>query len=138
MPEERAVRLDWSGTGTQFVGAGTEPSTPSIAVDGDGSAGPSPMLALLLACGACTGADVVTILRKMRVDLKTLRIAVSGVRRDEAPRRFTVVRFHFTLAGEGLDRRKAERAVALSLEKYCSVLHSLAADIRVDSEIELA
>ena len=67
MPDERAILLEWSGQGTRFEGGGTEPSTPAIVLDGDGAAGPSPMLTLLLACAACSGADVVTILRKMRV-----------------------------------------------------------------------
>lgn len=138
MGNERAVRLDWTGAGTRFTGAGTLPQSPEITIDGDGEAGPSPMLALLLAAGACSGADVVLILEKMRVVLRTLRIEVQGVRREEHPRRYTEVTCRFTLAGEGLDRAKAERAVGLSLEKYCSVVHSLRPDIAVRHEITLA
>jgi putative redox protein len=138
MPDERAVRLEWTGAGMKFRGEGTRPPTPAIVVDGDGEDGPSPMLTLLLAAGGCTGADVVSILVKMRVELTALRIEVSGTRRDEEPRRYTAVRFHFTLAGGGIDRAKAERAVSLSLEKYCSVVHSLAPDIEVTHEITLA
>ncbi len=138
MPDERAVVLEWMGGGMRFEGRGTNPQTPPIAVDGDGQAGPSPMLTLLLAVGGCSGSDVVAILEKMRVALRTLRIEVSGVRRDEEPRRFTEIRFRFVIVGEGLDRAKAERAVTLSLEKYCSVVHSLAPDILVRHEIEVA
>lgn len=138
MPDERAVVLEWMGGGMRFEGRGTNPQTPAIVVDGDGQAGPSPMLTLLLAVGGCSGSDVVAILEKMRVALRTLRIEVSGVRRDEEPRRFTEIRFRFVIVGEGLDRAKAERAVTLSLEKYCSVVHSLAPDILVRHEIEIA
>ncbi len=137
MPKERAIHLEWSGEGTRFTGTGTEPPTPTIELDGDGVAGPSPMLALLLAAAACAGADVVVILRKMRVELRTLGIDVRGTRRDADPKRFTDIRFSFTLSGDALDRTKAERAVSLSLEKYCSVVHSLAPDIQMDSEIEI-
>ncbi len=138
MPDERAVRVEWTGTGMQFRGGGTSPVTPDIVVDGDGTEGPSPMLTLLLAAAGCTGSDVVAMLPKMQVTLRTLRIEITGTRREAFPRRYVALRLHFTLAGEGLDRLKAERAVALSLEKYCSVMHSLAPDIRVDHEITLA
>lgn len=138
MSDERAVRLSWTGEGLRFHGTGTLPATPAITLDGDGAAGPSPMLALLLAAAACSGADVVSILEKMRVSLRTLEIDVHGVRRTEDPRRYTEITFRFRLAGDGLDRAKAERAVHLSLEKYCSVVHSLRPDIAVRHEITLA
>ncbi len=123
MPQVRAVELAWSGEGLRF---------------GDGDAGPSPMIALLLAAAGCAGADVVVILEKMRVRLHEVSIAVEGTRRDEEPRRYVSLRFHFRLAGEGLDRAKAERVVGLSVEKYCSVLSSLAPDIPIEYDIELA
>jgi putative redox protein len=138
MGNTRSVRLTWLGEGMRFSGAGTEPGTPPVVIDGDGTAGPSPMLALLLAAGGCTGADVVSILAKMRVPLQHCEIEVSGTRRNEQPRRYAAIRLRFTLAGDGLDRPKAERAVSLSLTKYCSVVHSLAPDIAVEHEIVLA
>jgi putative redox protein len=95
------------------------------------------MITLLLAAAGCSGSDVVSILAKMRVDLRRCEVEVRGVRRDQEPRRYVAIRFRFTLAGTGLDRAKAERAVDLSLEKYCSVIHSLAPDIAVDREIVL-
>lgn len=138
MPDERTVRLDWAGEGVRFSGGGVHPETPEVVVDGSGSAGPSPVLALLLACAACSGSDVVVILEKMRVRLSSLSIELTGTRRDEEPRRYVALRFRYRLAGEGLDRAKAHRAVSLSLEKYCSVVHSLAPDIDVGYDIELA
>ena len=138
MPESRAVRLDWSGERLRFMGGGTEPTTPSVIIDGDGQSGPSPMLTLLLAAASCSAADVVVILTKMRVALESLSVAVEGVRRDEEPRRYTDVRFTFRLTGEQLDMQKAEHAVKLSLDKYCSVVHSLATDINVTYGIDVA
>lgn len=137
MSNERAVRVEWTGAGMQFRGGGTNPVTPEIVVDGDGVEGPSPMLTLLLAAAGCTGSDIVDMFPKMRVTLTSLRIDVTGTRREEHPRRYVALRLRFTLAGDGLDRARAERAVALSLEKYCSVVRSLAPDIRVDHEITL-
>jgi putative redox protein len=95
------------------------------------------MLALLLAAAGCTAADVVVILTKMRVELEHLSVDVSGTRRDEEPRRYTELTFRFRVGGSEVAREQVERAVALSLDKYCSVVHSLAADIDVRHEIEL-
>jgi putative redox protein len=95
------------------------------------------MLMLLLAAASCTGSDIVDILKKMRVTLRELRIDVEGVRRDQAPRRYVAIHFAYRLAGEGLDESKARRAIDLSLEKYCSVIHSLAPDIRITHALTL-
>ncbi len=135
MPETRFVQLQWRQK-LEFSGHGTHPTTPGMVIDGDGNAGPSPMLALLLACAGCSASDVVLILEKMRVKLEQLTVDVTGTRRDEEPKRYVRIQFTFRLRGAGMTREKAERAVHLSLEKYCSVVHSLASDIEIGSEIE--
>jgi putative redox protein len=96
------------------------------------------MLLLLLAVASCSGADIVLILKKMRVMLQSLRVEVEGTRREEEPRRYTAVTLVYHIAGDGLDQTKAERAVTLSLEKYCSVVHSLAPDIAIASRVVVA
>ncbi len=134
----RTVRLDWLGKGMRFRAVGTEPATPAIEIDGDGNSGPSPMIALLMAAAGCSGSDVVSMLQKMRVQLARVSIEVRGQRREEEPRRYLSVHYRYQLSGEGLDQDKADRAVQLSLEKYCSVVHSLAPDIKVTHEVVLA
>ncbi|UCG89075.1 MAG: OsmC family protein [Gemmatimonadota bacterium] len=138
MSNTRAVRLEWTGRALRFTGSGTEPTSPTMEIDGDNETAPGPMLQLLLAAAGCSGADVVTILQKMRVGLERLSIDVTGVRREEHPKRYTHVKLTFRMSGSGLDEDKAERAVALSLDKYCSVVHSLAQDITVEREIVIA
>jgi putative redox protein len=133
--ETKRVTLTWQ-EGLRFSGG--EPNGPSTAIDGDNVAAPGPMLTLLLAAASCTGSDVVVVLRKMRVELRQLRIDVSGVRREQEPRRYTAIHFEYHLAGEGLDQAKATRAIDLSLEKYCSVIHSLAPDIAVTYALTMA
>jgi putative redox protein len=81
---------------------------------------------------------VVVILQKMRVELTQLRIVVSGVRREQEPRRYMSLRFEYHLAGGGLDEGRARRAIDLSLEKYCSVVASLAPDIQISYGLTLA
>lgn len=132
--ETKRVTLTWQDG---LVFRGGEPGGPVTTVDGENAAAPGPMLTLLLAAAACTGADVVVILEKMRVVLRECRIEASGVRREEEPRRYTAIHLQYHLRGDGLDETKAGRAIGLSISKYCSVVHSLAPDIRVTHGLTL-
>jgi putative redox protein len=132
--ETKRISLAWQ-EGLRFVGG--PPEGPVASIDGDNVTAPGPMLTLLLAAASCTGSDIVVILEKMRVKLRVLRIDVEGVRRDQDPRRYVAIHFAYRLAGEGLDEAKARRAIDLSLEKYCSVIHSLAPDIRITHALTL-
>lgn len=118
-----------------FEGGGA--GRPSIVMDGDSKAATSPVELLLVAGAGCTGADIVGILEKMRVELRTLDMDVEGTRRDEHPRRFTAIHFRFRVSGAGIDETKVRRAVDLSLEQYCTVMASLAPDIRVSYDVAI-
>lgn len=131
----RAVTVRWRA-GLRFEGG--PDGRPAILVDGDGRDAVSPVELLLVAAATCSAADVVSILEKQRVALRTLEVAVEGTRREEYPRRYTAIHFRFTIAGGGADEAKARRAIDLSLEKYCSVVASLASDIRVTYDVALA
>jgi len=132
--ETKRVTLAWQH---RLAFRGGEPGGPVTTIDGENAAAPGPMLTLLLAAAACTGADVVVILGKMRVVLRECRIEASGVRREEEPRRYTAIHLQYHLRGEALDETKARRAIDLSISKYCSVVHSLAPDIRVTHGLTL-
>ncbi len=135
---KRSVRLDWAGEGLRFRGGGTYPVTPTIEIDGDNGSAPGPMLVLLLAAAGCTAADVVLILEKTRVELSALSVEVDGTRRDQDPRRYEAVHFRYRICGKGLDDAKATRAVSLSVEKYCSVMHTLAPDVEITYDVEVS
>jgi putative redox protein len=133
--ETKRAEMTWEGA-LRFRGG--EPGRPATLVDGDNEAAAGPMLTLLLAAASCSGSDVVLILEKMRVRLEELRIEISGVRREQEPRRYTGLHLDYHLKGAGLDENKARRAIELSIEKYCSVLHSLAPDIQITHGFTLA
>ncbi|HZE94090.1 MAG TPA: OsmC family protein [Gemmatimonadales bacterium] len=120
----------------QFEGSGV--GRPAILVDGDSTAATSPVELLLLAAATCTASDVVIILQKQRIQLESLDISVHGTRRESEPRRFTAIAFHFAVRGAGADDLKVRRAVDLSLEKYCSVVASLAPDIAISYDVAIA
>ncbi|MGH7581024.1 MAG: OsmC family protein [Gemmatimonadales bacterium] len=133
--ETKRIALVWE-RGLVFHGGA--PGGPEVTIDGDNAAGPGPMLSLLLAAAACSGSDVVIILEKMRVALREFRIEASGVRREQEPRRYTALHLEYQLAGDGLDETRARRAIDLSLEKYCSVVASLAPDTKITYGLTLA
>ncbi len=125
--------VQWQGG---MVFSGRAPDGPTITMDGgDGAAGPSPVVALMLAAGSCAGIDVVMILEKMKVKLASLRVEVTGRRNTEAPKRFNRMVLRFVLSGEGLTDANVRRAVDLSVSKYCSVLMTLDPAMPVETEI---
>ena len=129
--------MEWVGEGLAFRGAA--PGGPEVVLDSDGEAGPSPTQALLLSLAGCMGIDVVMILEKGRVPLDALSVEVEGDRAEEPPRRFTAVRLVYHVEGPGEEHRgKVQRAVDLSRDRYCSVLHSLRDDIDLDIRVELS
>ncbi|MFI5234583.1 MAG: OsmC family protein [Gemmatimonadales bacterium] len=135
MPQEiKHVTLDWLG-GLKFGGG--DPNGPKTFIDGDNAAAPGPMTTLLLAAASCTGSDVVIVLKKQRVELTKFSLDVTGTRREEEPRRYVKIHLIYRLAGAGLDETKARRAIDLSIEKYCSVMHSLAPDIAITYDLTL-
>ena len=129
------VTARWTG-GHAFDGGREE--GPTIHLDGSAPDGPSPVDALLLSLATCAGYDVVDILAKQRTPLASMDIDVLGERVETVPRRLRRVLLTFRIAGEGIEQEKAERAVELSIEKYCSVRASLREDIAVEWKVELS
>ncbi len=136
MPDEnvRGATISWEG-GLRFRG-GTM-GGPTSLIDADGQEAPGPMVTLLVAAAGCAGADIVSILQKMQVTLKELSTEVSGRRAPEHPKRYLTLHFKYRMVGDGLDEAKARRAIDLSHQKYCSVLHSLNSDIAITYDISL-
>jgi putative redox protein len=128
----RHATLDWTH---DLCFTATDPQGHVSTIDGQSTTAASPVTNLLFAAAACSGADVVSILEKKKVKLAKCRIVISGKRREEYPKRFTEITMVFHLAGEGLDRVKAERSVELSIEKYCSVVATFNPDIPIRTEI---
>lgn len=122
------ITLTWRGEGLRFD---AERGGVRSAIDGDGDAALSPVALLVASLAACSAADVVDILRKGRQDVRGLEVSTRAERRVDPPRRLTRVEMEFRVYGD-VDPKKAERAVALSFEKYCSVYHSLRDDIALE------
>ncbi|MFH1143449.1 MAG: Smr/MutS family protein [Candidatus Eisenbacteria bacterium] len=120
----------WSGAGTFAHVAGSGAAYSSDALLSEEPArplkGPSPMEMLLGAVCGCMGVDIVSILSKMKVDLRELSLAAEGERSEEYPRVFRQVRITCRVVTDPPDPRKVQRAVELSAGKYCAASATLA------------
>ncbi len=123
------ISLTWDHA-LEFTG---EAGKHEVGMDGASYTAPSPMQLLALSLAGCMAIDIVHILGKMRAEPKSLRAEVEGERAATDPKRFTRLRLRFDIGGERITPVEVERAISLSREKYCSVLHSLQTDIEVDT-----
>src|SRR5262245_46584473 len=87
-------------------------------IDGNSKVAPSPVETLLNSVGACAASDVVDILAKQRTPAKRMEVDVLATRRADYPRRVLTLEVTFTVDGANIDPAQAERAIALSIEKY--------------------
>jgi putative redox protein len=110
---------------------------PRVVIDGESKAGPGPVETLVGALGACSAVDVLSILNKRRTPPEHFEVNIVAQRAQAIPARITAVHMAFTIVGEGIDRAGAERAIDLSINKYCSVRDSLDRAIPVEWSLEL-
>lgn len=99
--------------------------------------GMRPMQLLLAAMGGCSSIDLINILKKQKQPLKDLKVTVTGERqKDVVPALYTEVHAHFRLFGD-LDKDKVQKAVTLSVDKYCSVAKTLESTAKVTHSFEI-
>ncbi len=130
------LSINWKG---KMAFSGVTPTGHEFIMDaapevGGENSGPRPTELLLQAVAGCTGIDIISILHKMRLEPSAFQMDVKGERAEEHPKRFTTINIHYALDGE-LPEDKVVRAIQMSKDKYCSVSHSLNAEITVSYSI---
>jgi putative redox protein len=114
----------------------------SVEIDGAEKIGGSnkgmrPMQMLLSSLGGCSAIDVILILKKQRQPVDDIRITITAERQvDQTPSLFEKVHVHFQLYGE-LSESKVQRAVSLSMDKYCSVARILEKTAKISWSYEI-
>lgn len=87
--------------------------------------GVRPMQSLLMGLGGCSGIDIISILKKQRLTVDGFSIKISGEReKGKEPSLWESIHIIFEIKGD-IDKEKADRACALSINKYCSVAETL-------------
>jgi len=88
---------------------------------GGSDAGIRPKELLLLGLAGCTGSDVTTILTKKKVKVDNFELNITADVTEEHPQVFTKINIEYVFYGNNIDSKDVERAIGLSLDKYCGV-----------------
>ncbi|MBB4636799.1 OsmC family protein [Longimicrobium terrae] len=134
VPVEYPIEVTWEG-GMRYRGGPA--GGPTLVVDGERQAAPSPVDTLIIALASCSAIDVVDYLEKRRTPPSSMRVSVQFSRAESPPRRVTQARLTFHVAVDS-PREHVERAAQLSFDKYCSVATSLATDTELSFDIDLS
>ncbi len=99
--------------------------------------GPRPKPLMLAALAGCTGIDVVSILKKMRLEFEDFSVSVEGDLTEEHPKQFTKMHVIYAFKGKNLPLDKIQKAVNLSEERYCGVSATYRKAFEITSEIRI-
>jgi putative redox protein len=117
-------------------------TTPSghaqvIDVSGERSAATGPMELVQVALGGCTGADVISVLKKKRQQVTSYRLEITASRRDEHPRSYKRIDVKHIVRGRRISEKAVAQAVQLSTDKYCGVIASLRPTVEIVATWEI-
>jgi putative redox protein len=116
----KSANLVWEGNGVAFRAMGG--SGFQLRFDNPpGPDGASPMELVALASAGCTASDVISILQKKQQQVVGFEVNVVALRATEHPKVFTEIDLEYVVTGRAIDPKAVERAIELSLTKYCSV-----------------
>jgi putative redox protein len=99
--------------------------------------GPRPKPLMLLALGGCTGMDVISILKKMRIDVDSFTVYVEGDLTEDYPKHYNRMHVIYEFIGKNLPLDKLQKAVSLSEERYCGVSAVYKKVVNMTSEIKI-
>lgn len=88
---------------------------------GGSGSGTRPKELILIGLGGCTGSDVVTILQKKKVKVDGFEMNITSDVSEEHPQVFTKIHIEYVFYGNSINPKDVERAIELSITKYCSV-----------------
>jgi len=88
---------------------------------GGSDAGTRPKELLMLALGGCSGSDVTSILTKKKVKVDSFEMNITAESAEEHPQVFTEMHIEYVFTGKNIPAKDVERAIELSLTKYCTV-----------------
>ncbi len=124
MGDTNHITTRWMG---QMAFESTNPSGHTLKIDaspedgGEGS-GYRPKALMLSALAGCSGLDVASLIKKMKLEVEDFHIDTFGDLTDEHPKYYDKVRIQYHFHGPDLNEEKLKRAVELSVEKYCGVM----------------
>lgn len=125
------MSFDGSSDSGFVVPLGTD---PGVGGDNDGS---RPMELIGIGLAGCTGMDVISILQKKKQKITGFEVQVHAEKASEHPRVFTGIEVEYIITGEDIDRAAVERAVELSVTKYCPAQAMLSKAVPITHKITI-
>lgn len=107
----------------------------STAEHGGKNTGPRPKPLMLVSLAGCTGMDVASMLKKMRVEFDDLSVEVEGELSEDHPKKYVGMKIIYRISGRDVPRDKVEKAITLSREKYCGVSANYSMAFPIDHEL---
>ena len=132
----KSAHATWEGQGLAFTIVGGSGYT----VRTDNPSGPnaaSPMELVAMASATCTASDVISILQKKQQQVTGFEVHVLAPRAGEHPKVFTEINLEYVVTGHAIDPKAVERAIELSLTKYCSVNKMLEKAVKINHSYRL-
>lgn len=135
---QQEIKIDWlekmafkaEVNGHEFI-------LDAVAEVGGEDRGPRPKPLAMVALAGCTGMDVVSILKKMRVELEAFSVRVVGELTEEHPKQYSAMHVIYEFKGKELPMEKLEKAVRLSEEQYCGISATYRKAMGITSEIRI-
>ena len=133
------VTTEWKGN---MVFDSDNPSGLNLSMDSDEQFGGTksglrPKALMLSALAGCSGLDVVSLLKKMKVELEDFKITTTGELTEEHPKYYHTVNLDYHFYGKDLNEKKIEKAVNLSIDRYCGVFEMFRRFAKMNTEIHL-
>ena len=133
------VTTEWQ---RDMVFESDNPSGHKISIDSDNEFGGTdsglrPKALMLTSLAGCSGLDVVSLLKKMKVDVDDFKIVTSGELTDEHPKFYHKVKVDYHFYGKDMNEKKINKAVNLSIERYCGVFEMFRQFAKMETEIHL-
>lgn len=121
---EHKVTTQWKGN---MLFESDNPTGKTVLMEaspqyGGNNEGLSPKAMMLSSLAGCSGLDVVSILKKMKVSVDEFKMEVAGELTDEHPKYYHTVTLDYHFYGKDLEEKKIQKAVDLSVETYCGVM----------------
>lgn len=138
MSEKHVIKTEWKGDMTFEADVNGHKVIMDATIENGGqNLGSSPKKLMLVALSGCTGMDVISILKKMRVEIEKCSIEVHGDVAEDHPKRYTKMHVIYRFTGKNIPLDKVQKAVSMSEETYCGVEALYRMAIEVTSEIQI-
>jgi len=138
MSDKHIINSEWKGDLSFQADVDGHKVMMDTSIEAGGNdSGSSPKKLMLVALSGCTGMDVVSILKKMHVEIEKCNIEVQGDVSDEHPKRYTKMHVIYKFTGKNLPMDKLQKVVSMSEETYCGVEALYKMAIQVTSEIQV-